>query len=125
MMSNYLCMTFNDFERWWKERAGIVEPDIPVLPEFMVQRIAEQSRGYGGWTGKSLKPPSEPGSPVSPQDAARKAAQQRWKSLGASLHTLVDMKRQWGALHEMYETRAESLYDVMPLPPWVRDPAYI
>ena len=40
-------VTFNDFERWWKERAGIVEPDIPVLPEFMVQRIAEQSRGYG------------------------------------------------------------------------------
>ena len=112
-------VTFNDFERWWKERAGIVEPDIPVLPEFMVMRIAEKSRGMGGWTGNARR--EEKGSPGSHRTSGT-AAKRRWQSLGASLRTLVDMKRQWGALHEMYETRAESLYDILPLPGFVLDP---
>ena len=26
-------VTFVHFEQWWKDRSGIVDPDIPVLPE--------------------------------------------------------------------------------------------
>jgi hypothetical protein len=32
------------------------------------------------------------------------------------------MRQQWGNLHEMYETRADSMYELQALPPWVRDP---
>eukprot|EP01050_Picozoa_sp_SAG11_P010796 SAG11_NODE_1102_length_5866_cov_2.173574_9_plen_281_part_00 len=35
-------VTFVDFEGWWKERSGIVEPDIPVLPE--VRHTSKPSR---------------------------------------------------------------------------------
>ena len=37
-------ISFSGFEAWWKDRAGIQEPDIPVLPEYMVMRIAEKVR---------------------------------------------------------------------------------
>ena len=49
-------------------------------------------------------------------------ARRNWDSLGARLRTLVDMRRQWGNLHEMYETHVESMYELQPLPKWVRDP---
>lgn len=156
-------VTFNDFERWWKERAGVREPDIPVLPEFMVLRISDQTRSNGGWSG--VAPGKTAGvkktSSASPSRASRSAEDyvaepskgtrtnphgpwtrdsppsqewldwykdhhrdpfELWRNLGASLHTMVDMRRQWGDLHEMYETRAESLYEVLPFPQWVRDP---
>eukprot|EP01048_Picozoa_sp_COSAG05_P028779 COSAG05_NODE_9116_length_646_cov_1.197441_3_plen_111_part_01 len=29
-------VSFPGFEAWWKDRVGIDDPDIPVLPEFMV-----------------------------------------------------------------------------------------
>jgi len=28
-----LGVNFSSFESWWKQRSGVVEPDIPVLPE--------------------------------------------------------------------------------------------
>ena len=34
-------VTFPHFEGWWKDRSGIVDVDIPVLPEFMVLRIGD------------------------------------------------------------------------------------
>jgi hypothetical protein len=34
-------VTYQKFEAWWKERLGIVDANIPVLPEFMVQKIDE------------------------------------------------------------------------------------
>ena len=38
-------VSFNAFESWWKERMGILDSDIPVLPEYMVQKIVESGRG--------------------------------------------------------------------------------
>ena len=39
-------ITYSAFELWWKERLGVDDsfPDIPVLPEFMVQKVDETSR---------------------------------------------------------------------------------
>jgi len=31
--SDMLGVNFSSFESWWKQRSGVVEPDIPVLPE--------------------------------------------------------------------------------------------
>eukprot|EP01043_Picozoa_sp_COSAG02_P000279 COSAG02_NODE_5_length_66751_cov_63.939148_25_plen_841_part_00 len=40
-------VTFAHFEDWWKDRSGIVDVAIPVLPEFMVLRIAEVGEREG------------------------------------------------------------------------------
>jgi Ca2+-binding EF-hand superfamily protein len=40
-------VTFSHFEDWWKDRSGIVDVSIPVLPEFMVLRIAEVGEREG------------------------------------------------------------------------------
>ena len=49
-------------------------------------------------------------------------AERNWDSLGARLKALVTMKRQWGELHDIYETRAESLFELTQLPACTRDP---
>ena len=36
-----LTISYPTFEAWWKQRLGVDTPDIPVLPEFMVQ-IADE-----------------------------------------------------------------------------------
>jgi hypothetical protein len=45
-----------------------------------------------------------------------------WASLAAKLSALVKMRGQWGDLHNIYETRGESLYEQQPLPRLIRDP---
>ena len=32
-------------------RAGIQDPDIPVLPEYMVMRITEKAKNKSSWSG--------------------------------------------------------------------------
>lgn len=118
-------VTFKGFESWWKDRAGIVEPDIPVLPEFMVKRIAERSSLRHSWLGSAfhravaVKKALVAGSAPMEQE---RPVHKHWRSLGARLRTLVNMKRQWGNLHEMYETNQESMYEVHMLGRWTRDP---
>eukprot|EP01047_Picozoa_sp_COSAG01_P060129 COSAG01_NODE_7326_length_3250_cov_10.855284_1_plen_332_part_10 len=118
-------VTFKGFESWWKDRAGIVEPDIPVLPEFMVKRIAERSSLRHSWLGSAfhravaVKKALVAGSAPMEQE---RPVHKHWRSLGARLRTLVNMKRQWGNLHEMYETNQESIYEVHMLGRWTRDP---
>ena len=65
-------ISFKSFETWWKENAGIVEPDIPVMPEYMVTKIAELSRGNMSWQGQAPE-----GTPMQTH-----RIQARWNSLG-------------------------------------------
>ena len=37
-------VNFVAFESWWKQKAGLSDPDIPVLPEFLVMRIEDKVR---------------------------------------------------------------------------------
>ena len=45
-----------------------------------------------------------------------------WTTLAEKLKALVKMRGHWGDLHSIYETRAESMFEQQPLPPWIRDP---
>ena len=36
-------ISFPEFEVWWKKREGIDDPDIPVVPEYMTNKIAEMT----------------------------------------------------------------------------------
>eukprot|EP01052_Picozoa_sp_SAG31_P033734 SAG31_NODE_3852_length_3817_cov_6.007800_5_plen_403_part_00 len=81
------------------------------MPEYMVQKINELSRGNMSWQGQ------DKGGFGQINDAKR-----RWKRLGARLHVLIDLKRQWGDLHDIYETSAESLFEGVAVPRGLRDP---
>ena len=108
-----LGVNFAGFEAWWKAQSGATDPDIPVLPEYMVMKIDERNNQEMIWKKNlMMASPRAPGSMVS----------DNWSTLTSKLRTLVGMQRQWGDLHEIYETRAESLFEQAPLPPYVRDP---
>lgn len=63
------------------------------------------------------------GRPVTAGTKRRKErSRKNWNSLGSRLRALVTMKRQWGDLRDIYETRAESLYELNTLPACTRDP---
>jgi hypothetical protein len=98
------------FENWWKERTGIVDVSIPVLPEFMVHQIAEVGAlhdrrnkvdvvGHESRTGKEL-----------------------WAYLKPRLRLIVDMQAEWGGINNLYPSRADSIFQVVSLPPGIRDP---
>jgi hypothetical protein len=36
---------FPDFERWWKDRMGLVEADTPVLPEYFAHKLSQMGLG--------------------------------------------------------------------------------
>eukprot|EP01052_Picozoa_sp_SAG31_P020732 SAG31_NODE_1572_length_7850_cov_28.848794_3_plen_514_part_00 len=38
-------VTFPMFESWWKDRAGIRQADLAVIPEFIVERLQEEQGG--------------------------------------------------------------------------------
>lgn len=106
-----LGVNFAGFEAWWKAQSGATEPDIPVLPEFMVMKIDDRVKQEAIWKRNMTA--------HVPKDQLKS---ENWCTLTAKLRTLVGMQRQWGDLHEIYETRAESLFEQAPLPPYVRDP---
>ena len=54
------------FETWWKIQVGLNEPDIPVLPEFMVARIEEKVNANKAWSVISSVPSPHPTAPAFP-----------------------------------------------------------
>jgi CRP-like cAMP-binding protein/Ca2+-binding EF-hand superfamily protein len=111
-------INFNSFESWWKEKVGINDPDLPVLPEFMVTRIAEKIAAQDAWEdamhlqscGKEQKRKSE------------SVVEQNWHSLRYKLKAMVRMQNQWGSLATIYDASSDSDYQEPPLPAWTRDP---
>jgi hypothetical protein len=127
-----LGVNFASFENWWRERAGIIDPNIPVLPEFMVLRIADKVKAQRAWNTMLQPPPAtnqsvaegkgEGGSAKQQQQQQPKRRSDAWSSLAEKLRVLVRMRGSWGDLHSIYQTRNESIYEDNPLPPWTRDP---
>ena len=74
-------ISFSAFEAWWKDRAGIQEPDIPVLPEYMVMRIAEKAKSQPGWQRQE----GMKGVSSILSGSKKSAVQKNWAGLGAIL----------------------------------------
>eukprot|EP01048_Picozoa_sp_COSAG05_P011647 COSAG05_NODE_1112_length_5856_cov_11.397082_2_plen_976_part_00 len=111
-------VNFTGFESWWKAKAGFTDPDLPVLPEFMVLKIGDKVKAQKLWkTAMEIKQGTPRGEIESSEGRSR-----NWTVLADKLRALVTMRRHWGELHDIYETRAESLFDETPLSRWVRDP---
>ena len=113
-----LQVTFNEFELWWKDRNGIDDPDIPVLPEYMAKMANEicmdpkalllQAK-YRRAIEEGREPPKRTGRDM-------------WDFLRPRLKTLVTMQSQWGDLREIYESHTTSFFANDPLPKYIRDP---
>jgi CRP-like cAMP-binding protein len=100
-----------------KQKAGIFDPDLPVLPEFMVHKIGDKVKAQKFWNDAVA---TQDGRKRQADDVSSQSTQ--WQTLSAKLRALVSMERHWGALHDIYETRTESLFDEIPLGICVRDP---
>jgi CRP-like cAMP-binding protein/Ca2+-binding EF-hand superfamily protein len=104
------------FQAWWTEKVGIHDPDLPVLPEFMVSRIEDKVKALDNWNksahSKSLHQDKKNVNPI----------RQQWHGLHSKLQAMVRMQSQWGNIFDIYEANAESVYEEVVLPPWTRDP---
>ncbi len=117
-------VTYQAFEAWWKERLGIVDADIPVLPEYMVQKIEEAHY----FAKKQLEREGKVQQPTSPTAGATadktgpRSTTELWGSLRPRLLSVVRMQRQWGPLHDIYDSQQDSRFDQAELPRCIRDP---
>ena len=99
MAERTLGVNFASFESYWKERMNMDDPDIPVLPEFMVLRIgdkvaAERALKNGGSTSDAL---TNGGSTSDAHVGATSAAADQsksksWMNLTDKLRALIHMK---------------------------------
>ena len=136
---DHTLLTYLKFERWWKERIGVQTPDIPVLPEYMVQVVGDAARltrkqqsASPKQTDVSLSPSSYPMAEGGARAAGEGAGAPtvtptlvtagRWDDLSERLRLLVRMQKQWGNLHDIYDAHSESRYTLTGLPRWIRDP---
>jgi len=103
-------ITWDDFERWWRERAGDDEGTVPVLPEAMVARVAELNVG----TNMAQLVEDNPGDTPS---------QRHWAYLKPRLVQLLQMQTVWGNVGNLYGS-ADSGYGnaLDSLPVGVRSP---
>ena len=117
-VTNELKVSFADFEAWWKDRNGIDDPDIPVLPEYMAKMANELCIDPKTllWQAKVNQAIQEG------RDPPRKTGTDLWNFLRPRLKMLVNMQAQWGDLRDIYESHATSFFALDPLPRWIRDP---
>eukprot|EP01046_Picozoa_sp_COSAG06_P060131 COSAG06_NODE_12683_length_1343_cov_1.403537_1_plen_211_part_00 len=116
---NELGVNFAGFEAWWKERTGMSDPDIPVLPEFMVLRIQDRVAAERSWDTVLA---SRGGKEWQKRQQSQPKRSKHWTILAEKLRALVRMRNQWGDLHSIYEARTESLYhEEEELPTCIRD----
>ena len=99
-------VSFVAFETWWKMRLGLHDQDIPVMPEYLVSKLEHTARRF-----HVQNPQADP-----------RSAKSRWAMLRPKLRMLVSMQREWGEVHELYDSSSVSMFAETPLPPWVRHP---
>lgn len=124
--SSEMGISFAGFEAWWKKQTGLADPDIPVLPEFMVLKINDRVKAERNWNKMLAKLQQQhitgQGTMAPALKFESKGRSVLWCTLTEKLRALAKMRGQWGDLHSIYETRNESMYDAQDLPPFIRDP---
>jgi hypothetical protein len=85
-------VNFAGFETWWQDKTGIFESDIPVLPEFMVQKIEDRVKAEHNWNLMLQKKQrrNAPGG----DDSKGFVRSKNWNSLAEKLRALVKMRTQ-------------------------------
>jgi hypothetical protein len=116
-------------------RTGDDEPNIPVLPEYMVSKVThdrmfieQEPQGYrvqqellraappqhvmdkGFWKEKQKEATS------------RRTGKELWGFLRPRLGLLVKLQRQWGPINDLYDAKRESMLEHKNIPRGIRDP---
>jgi CRP-like cAMP-binding protein len=100
-------VSFGAFQMWWKERTYDDEPNIPVLPEYMVQQLRDvriETDGDVYMTG-------DDGDPLSPRKQQTRSGRELWGILRPRLKLIASLQRLWGNVHELYAASAQSQHE--------------
>ena len=81
-----LGINFHGFEDWWQYIVGIRDPDVPVLPEYLVTKVEEKVKSLAS------RRATEKG--LAPWQTHKLST---WERVVISLRHLVRMQRHWGA----------------------------
>ena len=92
--------TFAEFAAWFKVRSGDTDAEIPVLPEYMVEKV------------KTLS---------DKDDLKGRSSKELWQFLRHRLSVIVNLQRQWGRVQDLYGTGGK-LFDSQSIPDGVFDP---
>jgi Ca2+-binding EF-hand superfamily protein len=113
-------VTWEEFLEWFMERTGDDEPDIPVLPEYMVRKVVGADTGLLLVRGALLPPPlveadiageqddakvtlQPPAAAVAkPQQPQCRAGKDLWAFLRPRLGMMVKLQKQWGKRKQMF-----------------------
>ena len=131
-------ITFPEFERWWKDRMGLVEADTPVLPEYFSHKLSQlgPAPGHGGPSvpkqpdaigaagSKLVDATGKPGGRVRRRRNSlitSRDAHGLWNFLNPRLRLMAAMRKEWGELHDVYG-HTESMFGEPPIPKYIRDP---
>ena len=132
-------LDFMQFERWWKHRAGLLEADTPVLPEFFEFKMTEMSEAARVQAEQerrklvqklpsnfsmAIRGKSHTFNVKSVVDSGFNRTRpgfELWAMLRKRLRTLLVMRRDWGNVDDVYG-HCESDFGQVDLAWYIRDP---
>ena len=106
---------FKQFATWFKYRTGDDEPEIPVLPEFMVRKVGTLSaqvavQQVGGRLSRRISSRKRnhkaavESSAKDDGDRPTRSGKKLWGFLRPRLGIIVSLQRQWGRVTDLYGT---------------------
>eukprot|EP01048_Picozoa_sp_COSAG05_P014941 COSAG05_NODE_1744_length_4158_cov_8.451589_2_plen_249_part_00 len=105
-------------------RTGDDDPALPVLPEYIVEKIVmlsppESRHGDGGnHSGPRMTRRVTSGG----QHMAKRTGKELWAFLRPRLKLLVYLEKEWGSMHTVYGTKQISAFESTQVPGNIRDP---
>ena len=110
------------------KRTGDDEPSIPVLPEYMVSKVAEdKSLNLEKDLGRTAPPQyvmdkSQTEGRQNQNEAPPRTGRELWAFLRPRLGLLVKLQHQWGQIKDLYEAKREPMSEHQNIPSGIRDP---
>ena len=95
------CVNMDEFATWFKYRTGDDEPEIPVLPEYLVRKVGTLSARIK--MGQAMQDHSSeqaakrgPVGKTEPEVGKQRDGKELWGFLAPRLGVLVTLQHQWG-----------------------------
>lgn len=123
-------VSWDEFLEWFTDRTGDDEPDIPVLPEYMVRKVVENSgRAAVVHNPAKQQPSSKMGTHRSGMELWTllknrhvRSGSELWALLRLRLGMLVQLQKQWGTIGNLYQGKRENIFEDNTVPRFIRDP---
>lgn len=135
-------VSWDEFLDWFKKRTGDDEPDVPVLPEYMVRKVledhtkvvmprspVERSKSRCQRTPQKSKSAQEKHrsgvelwSMLRNRNQKNRSGLELWAFLRPRLGMIVKLQKQWGTISSLYEGKRASVIEFNAVPRFIRDP---